>query len=73
MKLIAAVLRGLKGLFAEDNRLAVAILALVAVAIGITALGAPAGLIGIILVGGSLALLTENVMRARKKAPPHSR
>jgi hypothetical protein len=70
MKVLAAIFRELKGLFVEDNRLAVAIVALVAVAIGIHALGAPAALIGFILIGGSLGLLTENVMRARKKAPP---
>ena len=72
MSTIAAILRELAGLFVEDNRLALAIIALVAVTIGLHGLGAPSIVVGLLLAGGSLALLAENVLRARKRAPPRS-
>jgi hypothetical protein len=70
MKLLAAVLREIKDLFVEDNRFAAAIIGLAAVVIGVAGMGAPPALIGILLVGGSLGLLTDTVLRARAKAKP---
>jgi hypothetical protein len=72
MKAIAAILRELAGLFVEDNRLAVAIIGLVAVAAGLFGLGVPDFVVGLTLFGGSLALLAENVLRApAKRRPPN--
>jgi len=68
MSALTAILRELAGLFVEDNRLAVSIISLVAVAIGLYGLGVPSVVVGLILIAGSLALLAENVLRARRKA-----
>jgi hypothetical protein len=72
MKLLTAILREIKGLFVEDNRLAVAIIGLVAVAVGLFWLEAPDFVVGLTLFAGSLALLVENVLRAggKPKRPP---
>jgi hypothetical protein len=72
MSTLAAIMRELAGLFVEDNRLALAIISLVAVTIGLYVLGAPSVVVGLLLIGGSLTLLAENVLRARKKAPSGS-
>jgi len=58
------------GLFVEDGSLALAILAVVAGAALLAATTAPPILIGLLLLGGCLAVLIENVMRARRNAPP---
>jgi len=70
MKLLTAILREIKGLFVEDNRLAVAIIGLVAVAVGLFWLEAPDFVVGLTLFAGSLALLVENVLRASGRAKP---
>jgi len=58
------------GLFVEDGSLALAILAVVAGAALLAATAAPPILIGLLLLGGCLAVLIENVMRAQRNAPP---
>jgi len=70
MKLLATILREIKGLFVEDNRFAVAIIGLAAVVIGVAGMGAPPALTGILLVAGSMGLLADTVLRARPKAKP---
>jgi len=56
------------GLFVEDGSLALAILALVAIAAILAAAAAPALLVGLVLFLGCLAVLVENVVRARRHA-----
>ena len=59
----------LVGLFVEDGSLALAILAVVAAAALLAAVAAPPALTGLLLLGGCLAVLIENVMRSRRNAP----
>jgi hypothetical protein len=59
----------LSGLFVEDGSLALAILAVVAGAVLLAAAAAPPILIGVLLLGGCLAVLIENVLRSRRNAP----
>jgi uncharacterized membrane protein YgdD (TMEM256/DUF423 family) len=63
----------LLGLFVEDGSLALAILAVVAAAAILAAAAAPALLVGLLLFGGCLAVLIENVVRARRNAGPPRR
>ena len=64
----------LLGLFVEDGSLALAILALVAAAAVLAAAAAPPIVTGLLLLGGCLAVLVENVVRARRNAArPRSR
>jgi hypothetical protein len=65
MKLLSLFLRELIGMFLDDEFLAIAVLAVVAVA-GIAAwLAAPPLLIGGVLLLGSILVLTTSVLRAR--------
>jgi hypothetical protein len=70
MSALAAIARELVGLFVEDGSLALAVVALVALAIAAAALGAPRAAIGVLLLAGSLAVLVENILRARRKPRP---
>jgi len=67
MNTIARAVRAILGLFFDDGKLALEILGLLAC----TALAAnadpPAWALVMLLVGGTLALLLENVMRAAGK------
>lgn len=73
MNALAAVAREVAGLFVEDGSLALAILGLVALAIAAAGLGAPHAAVGGLLVVGSLAVLAENILRARRNAVPRKR
>ena len=65
MSVLSLILRELIGLFLDDEFLAVAVLAVVAVA-GIAAwLSAPSLLVGAVLLLGSVLVLTASVLRAR--------
>jgi hypothetical protein len=70
MSALATIGRELIGLFVEDGSLALAIVALVALAIAAAALGAPRAAVGLLLIVGSLAVLAENILRARREAAP---
>jgi hypothetical protein len=59
----------LVGLFVEDGSLALAILAVVAGAAILATAAAPPVLIGLLLLGGCLAVLVENVVRSQRNAP----
>jgi hypothetical protein len=59
----------LVGLFVEDGSLALGILAVVAGAALLAGAAAPPILIGLLLLGGCLAVLIENVLRSRRNAP----
>lgn len=67
MNAIRQAMQELLGLFVEDGSLALAILALVAAAAVLAAIAAPKLLIGALLLGGCLTLLTENVWRAQRR------
>jgi hypothetical protein len=69
MNMLRRWLGELVGLFVEDGSLALAILAVVAVAALLAAAAAPPVLIGLLLLGGCLAVLVENVLRSRRNAP----
>jgi hypothetical protein len=64
VKLLAGIARELLALFVDDGRLAVGILAIVAVAAIVASL-APGIAAGIVLLAGLLFLLLANVMTAR--------
>jgi hypothetical protein len=70
MSALAAIARELVGLFVEDGSLALAVVALVALAIAAAALGVPRAAVGVLLLAGSLAVLVENILRARRKPRP---
>jgi hypothetical protein len=70
MSALATIAREVAGLFVEDGSLALATVGLVALAIAAAALGAPADAVGLLLIAGSLAVLTENILRARRNAEP---
>ena len=63
----------LLGLFVEDGSLALAILAVVAAAAILASAAAPAILVGLLLFGGCLAVLVENIERTDRKAGPPRR
>jgi hypothetical protein len=65
---VSAIIRTLKtvlGLFVDDGSLAIGILALL-VWVGLFARVAPHAAVIILLVGGTVILLLENVMRAAR-------
>ena len=72
MKALRAMLGEFLGLFIEDGSLALAIIAVVVAAAILTALAAPPLLVGVLLLGGCLAVLIENVLRSKRNAsaPP---
>jgi hypothetical protein len=64
MKTLLAILREIAGLFVDDGSLALAILAVVAVAALLAfILKASALAVGLVLLGGCVAVLIENVLR----------
>jgi xanthine/uracil permease len=65
MKVIIALLRDLIGMFCEDGSLAIAILVTVALAAVLSfAIQVPPFVTGGVLVGGCVAVLLENILRA---------
>jgi hypothetical protein len=68
MTALANALRVLVELFVDDGALAIAIVAVVTLSAGLAALlpGQPL-LAGIVLLGGCLAVLTANVLRAARR------
>jgi hypothetical protein len=65
MKAIGHTLRGIVELFFDDGKLALAIVALLACTSVVAKVETPASWMSItLLVGGTLALLFENVLRA---------
>ena len=68
MNAIREALSELLGLFVEDGSLALATLAIVLAAALLAAVAAPKLMIGALLLGGCLALLAENVLRAQRGA-----
>jgi len=75
MNALGETLREFFGLFVEDGSLALAIVGLVAAATILAAVATPPVVVGLLLFGGCLAVLVENVLRARRNAagPPLSR
>ena len=67
MSALAGIWHELVGLFIEDGSLALAILGVVAAAVIVAALGATLAA-GLLLLVGCLAVLAENVLRARRKS-----
>lgn len=70
MTALRQIVGELLGLFVEDGSLALVLIALVAAAAVLAKLAVPGALVGLLLLAGSLAALTENVLRARRKAAP---
>jgi hypothetical protein len=68
MNALREMLREFLGLFVEDGSLALAIIGVVAATL-LAALVAPPVLIGLLLFVGCLAVLAENVLRARRNTP----
>jgi len=73
MNALVGIWHELVGLFIEDGSLALAIVGVVAAAVIAAALGANAAA-GLLLLAGCLAVLAENVLRARRTSsrPPRS-
>jgi hypothetical protein len=67
MNALAGIWHELVGLFIEDGSLALAIVGVVAAAVIAAALGAEV-VAGVLLPAGCLAVLAENVLRARRKS-----
>jgi hypothetical protein len=67
MKALGGIWHELVGLFIEDGSLALAIVGVVAAAVIAAALGAKV-VAGVLLSAGCLAVLAENVLRARRKS-----
>jgi hypothetical protein len=67
MNALAGIWHELVGLFIEDGSLALAILGVVAAAVIVAAFGATLAA-GLLLLVGCLAVLAENVLRARRKS-----
>jgi hypothetical protein len=65
VKLLSLILRELIGLFLDDEFLAVAVLAVVAVAGAAAWLSAPSLLVGSVLLLGSVLVVTASVLRAK--------
>jgi len=64
MKLLTAVLQEILGLFVDDGRLAIGVLAIVAAVAGLAAMAIlPPALIGFALLAALVALLAENIIR----------
>ena len=72
MNALKEMFNELVGLFVEDGSLALAVLGVVATATLLAVLAAPKALIGCLLLGGCLAVLAENVLRARRNAAKRS-
>ncbi len=68
MNALRQIVNEIVGLFVEDGSLALAILAVVSGAAILAVAAAPPFLIGLLLVGGCLVVLVENVMRSRRQA-----
>ena len=69
MNAVRQALQELLGLFVEDGSLALAILAVVVAAALLSLVGTPKLAIGVLLLGGCLAVLAENVLRVRRPKP----
>lgn len=68
MKLIQLIVSELLGLFVDDEFLAIAVLALVALASLLTfILAVPTGYIGVLLVGGCLAIVAGSLLRGLRR------
>lgn len=68
MRTLTAILREVAGLFVDDGSLALAILAIVAVAAFLAiVLKASAFVVGLVLLGGCVAVLIENVIRTAQR------
>jgi hypothetical protein len=66
MSALRQIVGELLGLFVEDGSLALVLIALVAAAAILAKLAVTGALVGLLLLAGSLAALTENVLRARR-------
>jgi hypothetical protein len=68
MRTLIAILREVAGLFVDDGSLALAILAVVGVAAFLAIiLKASALAVGLVLLGGCVAVLIENIMRTVRR------
>jgi hypothetical protein len=67
MSTFILVVRELIGLFIDDGSLAIAIAAVVALALGVAAVGGPAVVTGSVLFLGPLIVLLENISRTVRK------
>jgi hypothetical protein len=68
MRTLTAILREVAGLFVDDGSLALAILAVVAVAAFLAiVLKTSAFAVGLVLLGGCVAVLIENVIRTAQR------
>jgi hypothetical protein len=68
MKTLLSILRDVAGLFVDDGSLALAILAVVAVAAFLAiVLKVSALAVGLVLLGGCVAVLIENVIRTAQR------
>jgi hypothetical protein len=68
MRTLTAILREVAGLFVDDGSLALAILAVVAVAAFLAiVLKISALAVGLVLLGGCVAVLIENVVRTAQR------
>ena len=67
MSTFTLIVRELIGLFIDDGSLAIAIAAMVALALGVAAVGGPALVTGSILFFGPLIVLLENISRTVRK------
>jgi hypothetical protein len=68
MNIVSLILRELVGMFVDDEFLALAVLALVALAAALTVwLAAPQLVVGGVLLVGSVAVLISSALRALRK------
>ncbi|HXM31656.1 MAG TPA: hypothetical protein VN919_05810 [Xanthobacteraceae bacterium] len=68
MRTLIAILREVAGLFVDDGSLALAILAVVGIAAFLAIiLKASALAVGLVLLGGCVAVLIENIMRTVRR------
>jgi hypothetical protein len=68
MRTLTAILREVASLFVDDGTLALAILAVVAIAAFLaTVLKVSALAVGLVLLGGCVAVLIENVIRTARR------
>ena len=68
MRTLIAILREVAGLFVDDGSLALAILAVVGIAAFLAIiLKASALAVGLVLLGGCVAVLVENIMRTVRR------
>ena len=68
MNIISLILRELVGMFVDDEFLALAVLAVVAVAAGLAAWLAPPLLVGGVLLIGCVAVVVSSALRASRKS-----